>query len=387
VPKEWLLNEAYIEKDGRRIVDAANNNLHIIGYSAPVDAVMDLADLQPHLHSVEASPDAIPYINSYYRPEWGFCISHRDRMAMEPGRYHVRIDSKLFDGSLTYGEIKIPGREKRELFFSTYVCHPNMANDQVSGIVVLMALAEWLSTRDNRYSTRIVFVPEMIGSAAYLSRHLREMRELIVAGLVVACVGDERAYGYMPSRHGNTLADRLIKEILRGKPNLQRFSYLWPNRGADERNYCMPGVDLPVASFFRSKYGTYPEYHTSLDDLSLITPCGLADSFDALKSFVEITEANVLFKTAAVGEPMLGKRGLYPAALTHHAGLEHEISLIMNLLAYADGTHDLLDLAEIIDAPAMECARVAKKLVDAGLLSGVGLAATPRHYLAVVPEC
>jgi aminopeptidase-like protein len=373
VPDEWELREAFIEDaTGQRIVDAARHNLHVVGYSDPVDRVVTLDELQPHLHSLPHAPDAIPYINSYYRPAWGFCLSERQRSALQPGNYRVRIDSRKFAGSLTYGEAVIPGEQDRELLFSTYICHPSMANDQVSGMVVLAGLAQWLAARPSTLTVRILFIPEIIGSAVYISRHLPDLRR-VIAGLSVACVGDERAYGMMSSREGGTLADRLLSHALKHHAGtFETFPYLWPNRGADERNWCMPGVDLPVASFFRSKYGTYPEYHTSFDNLDLISPEGLRGSLEVLTKFVALAEANRILLTRTVGEPMLGPRGLYPATYTHHAGMERDTALMMNLLAYADGRRDLIALADRIEADAQECLPVIDRLIGAGLIADAG---------------
>ena len=368
VPDEWHLREAYIEHNGSRIVDVADNNLHILGYSTPVDAKLKLDELAPHLHSLPDQPEAIPYLNSYYRPNWGFCLRHHDRLKLEPSSYHVKIDASFVQGHLDYGEAFIPGETDEEILFSTYVCHPSMANDQVSGMVVLAGLAQWIASRANRFSTRILFVPEMIGSAAYISKNLATLNsQKTIAGLAVACVGDQRAYSHLSSRTGNTLSDRILSRIL-AQHSPTNYSYHWPNRGSDERNYCMPGVDLPIATFSRSKFGAYPEYHTSLDDLSLISPAGLGESLAVLQEFIRSIERAQFFRTTAVGEPMLGSRGLYPTAITHRSGYEDEISLIMNILAYADGSCETEAIAEMLEARAEECSRIIDKLSSVGLL-------------------
>src|SRR5215203_3258798 len=345
VPDEWNIRGGYIaDETGHRVVDFANSNLHVMGYSTPVDEWMTLAELQPHLHSLPEQPSAIPYITSYYVRRWGFCLSHAQRESLKDGRYHVVIDSTLGPGSLTYGEVLIPGREEKEIFLSTYVCHPSLANNELSGPVVTTALARWISSlAGRRFSYRIVFIPETIGSIVYISKHLAEMREKIIAGYVVTCVGDDRAYSLLRSRAADTLADRAAKLVIkRHAPDHVEYSYL--DRGSDERQYCSPGVDLPVASIMRTRYNSYPEYHTSLDDLNLVTPTGLKGAYEALQKTIELIEHNRVYLATTPCEPQLGKRGLYPTLSTRGAG--YAVRAMTNILAYADGTKDLVDIAE-----------------------------------------
>ena len=367
VPNEWNIRGAYIEdENGNRVVDFARNNLHVVGYSTPVDQWMTLAELQPHLHSLPDQPGAIPYVTSYYVERWGFCLAHAQRESLAEGRYRVVIDSTLAPGSLTYGEVLIPGREEKEIFLSTYICHPSMANNELSGPVVVTALARAIAANtDRRFSYRIVFVPETIGSIVYISRHLEEMRRRIVAGYVVSCVGDDRAYSLLRSRDGNTLADRAAKLSLnKHAPDHIEYSYL--DRGSDERQYCSPGVDLPVASIMRTRYNSYPEYHTSLDDLTLVTPGGLQGALEAYTKTIDLLEKNYTYTATTPCEPQLGKRGLYPTLSTRGAG--YSVRAMTNVLAYADGTRDLVDLADRIGIPADEAIEITGKLVAAGLL-------------------
>jgi aminopeptidase-like protein len=368
VPKEWNIRDAYVlDPSGRKIVDFQENNLHVLGYSMPVSAQLSLRELQAHLYSLEDQPEAIPWVTSVYEERWGFCLSHRQRLSLQEGVYRVFIDSELKQGSLTYGEIILPGESRKEIFLSTYICHPSMANNELSGPVVTTMLAKWIASRPRRFTYRVVFIPETIGSITYLSKNLRTMKQNIIAGFNLTCVGDERAYSFLPSRNGSTLADKVSLNVLKHKhPDFRRYTFL--ERGSDERQYCSPGVDLPVVSLMRTKYREFPEYHTSLDNMELVTPAGLEGSFELHRDCIELLERNKRFRTTCLGEPQLGKRGLYPTLATKES--HKVVSDMLNVLAYADGTHDLIDLSNIIDLPAEKLYPIIEKLLTAGLLTG-----------------
>ncbi len=368
VPNEWNITEAYlVDPNGKRIVDFATNNLHVVGYSTPVDRVLSLPELQPHLHSLPSQPDAIPYVTSYYRENWGFCLSHQARERLAEGNYRAVIRSELKPGVLNYAELILPGSQSDEVFLSTYVCHPSMGNNELSGPVVATFLGKWLHSQTNRRLTyRLIFIPETIGSIVYLSRHLEHLKRHVVAGFNLTCIGDDKAYSFLPSRSGNSLADRVARHVLKHHaPGFKSYSFL--DRGSDERQYCSPGVDLPVATIMRSKYHEYAEYHTSLDDLSFISPAGLGGGFEALRRCLMCLENNATYKMNVLCEPQLGKRGLYPD--TSVKGSANEVNAMMDLIAYTDGREDLLTTAETIGQPLWELVPIAEKLINTSLMT------------------
>jgi len=368
VPKEWRVSEAYIiAPSGDKICDFSVNNLHLVGYSAPYCGKVLLSELQEHLYSLPEQPDAIPYITSYYKERWGFCIKENDRINLEEGEYEVVVKSELFDGVLNYGEVIIPGETDEEIFLSTYVCHPSMANNELSGPTVVTFLLKWLLSLDNRkYTYRVAFIPETIGSITYLSQNLMEMKKRITAGFNVSCVGDDRAYSFLPSRSGDTVSDHVARHVLKWiDPEYVRFN--WLDRGSDERQYCAPGIDLPIASMMRSKYGSYPEYHTSLDDLeNVVTAEGLEGGYQALKRALELLEKNETYAVTVLGEPQMGKRGLYPTLSTKKSG--QQVRLMMDVISLCDGTLTVLEIAEYLNVPAWELYELIDKLKEHDLL-------------------
>jgi aminopeptidase-like protein len=369
IPLEWYVKEAYIiTPDGKKICDYSINNLHLVGYSIPFFGKMKLEELQKHLYSLPEQPNAIPYITSYYEERWGFCLTQELRNILVDGEYEVVINSKLFAGQLNYGELILPGKSDEEILLSTYICHPSMGNNELSGITVTTYLAKWLSQlKVRRYTYRFVFIPETIGSIAYLSKNYINLKKKVIAGFNISCVGDERSYSYLPSRNGNTISDKVAKHVLKWTdPNY--VSYTWLDRGSDERQYCAPAIDLPIASILRTKYGQYPEYHTSLDNLhNVVTPKGLNGGYWALRRALELIEKNKIYKNNFLCEPQLAKRGLYPTLSSKK--LENEIKTMMNFLSFCDGEHSLLDIAEKINHPVWNLYKLVDKLILHDLIS------------------
>ena len=370
VPKEWNIRDAWIKNSkGEKILDFAKSNLHVMGYSIPVNQKVTLEELLPLIHTQPDQPDAIPYVTSYYKERYGFCMSQEQKDALQEDIYHIYIDSDLKDGSLTYGEILIPSTEgnKDEIFLSTYVCHPSMANNELSGPAVTIYLAKWLwEKKHRRYNYRIIFIPETIGAITYLSQHLPEMKKNIRVGFNISCVGDDRTYSYVASRYGNTLADKVAKNVLSFHyPEYKQYSFL--QRGSDERQYNAPGIDLPVCAVCRSKYAEYPEYHTSKDNMGLISPNGLQGAYEVYRDMIEALEYNHKYRIQCLGEPQLGKRGLYPTV--SQKGSSGAVRVMSNFIAYADGMNDLMDISNIIKVPVERLVMVIEKLQEEKLIS------------------
>ena len=369
VPKEWNIRDAWIKNSkGEKILDFAKSNLHVMGYSLPVNKDVSLEELLPLIHTQPDQPDAIPYVTSYYKERYGFCMSQEQKDALQEDTYHIYIDSELKDGSLTYGEILIPSTEgnKDEIFLSTYVCHPSMANNELSGPAVTVYLAKWLLEKTHRrYNYRIIFIPETIGAITYLSQHLPEMKKNIRAGFNISCVGDDRTYSYVASRYGNTLADKVAKNVLFFHyPEYKHYSFL--QRGSDERQYNAPGVDLPVCAVCRSKYAEYPEYHTSKDNMGLISPTGLQGAYEVYRDMIEALEYNHKYRIQCLGEPQLGKRGLYPTV--SQKGQHDLVAALTDFIAYADGTNDLIDISNMIGVPTKAVIPIVRQLLKTDLL-------------------
>ena len=339
VPKEWNIRDAWVkDSSGRRVIDFQNSNLHVLNYSVPFNGRMSLAELKPHLFTLPEHPDWVPYRTSYYQEAWGFCLSHNQLLSLPDGHYDIGIDSTLEDGSLTYGEYFIPGGTKDEILISTHVCHPSLANDNLSGVCTAVFLTKHLLNQLNRYSYRFLFVPGTIGAITWLCRN-QESVARIKHGLVLTGVGDRGGISYKKSRRGDTEIDRVAVHVLRhsvDKYSVEEFSPY----GYDERQYCSPGFNLPVGRFSRTPYGKYPEYHTSADNLDFIRPDSLAESYFVLAGILKTLEGNaVYFNLVPHCEPQLGKRGLYDQIGPNQLAM-------LWVLNYSDGYHSLLDIAE-----------------------------------------
>ena len=376
VPREWNLRAAWIKgPSGETVVDAARSSLNVVGYSVPVHAQLPLAELQQHLHSLPEHPDWTPYRTSYWRETWGFCLPHRQRAALPEGEHEVLVDATLADGTLTYGECFLPGESGREVLISTHVCHPALANDNLSGLALVTFLAERLAAVPRHYGYRFLFVPGTIGAITWLARN-EEAVARIDHGLVVANVGDRGGFHYKKSRRGDAPIDRAVPQALAELGETVAVEDFVPF-GYDERQYCSPGFDLPVGSLTRTPWGRYPEYHTSADDLSFIRPASLAGSLRAYLAVMAQLETNAeqgayrrYRNLSPKGEPQLGRRGLYGSLGGTTAGRERELALLW-VLNQSDGRHDLLAIAERAGMPLASIAEAAAALVEAGLLAAV----------------
>jgi aminopeptidase-like protein len=370
VPDEWNIRDAYISlDDGTRIVDFAKNNLHVVQYSRPIDTTMSLSDLLPHLYTLPDQPDWIPYRTSYYSDNWGFCLTHRQFSSLRDERYRVVIDADLSPGHLTYGELLIPGQTDETVLVSTHICHPSLANDNLSAVAVATMLARHVQTLQPRYSYCFLFIPGTIGSVTWLARNEAEVAK-IAHGLVLSCLGDPGSITYKQSRRGNAVIDRAAAHVLRYHAANHRIRPFGPY-GNDERQYCSPGFNLPVGCLTRTASGEFPETHSSADNLSLMRPESLAHSLSVLQEIVAIIEGDDLYRNRSPkGEPQLGPRGLYAAIGGERAPKSDQMALLW-VLNLADGNHSLLDIAEQGELPFAAIRRAANALVAADLLEPV----------------
>jgi len=361
VPKEWNIRDAWI-KDGNgfKIIDFQKCNLHVVNYSAPIRAKMPLAELQAHLFSLPDHPEWIPYKTSYYKESWGFCLSHNQLRSLTEGDYEVCIDSTLVNGSLTYAECFIPGESQEEILISTHVCHPSLANDNLSGVCTAVFLAKQLAVQKLRFSYRILFIPGTIGAITWLNRNQASVGR-IKHGLVLTGMGDRGGITYKKSRRSNADIDRAASHVLRQSADNYSIEDFNPY-GYDERQYCSPGFDLPVGRFSRTPYGKYPEYHTSGDNLDFIRVESLSESFAALINILEVLEGNRFYTNLVPNcEPQLGKRGLYDRVGPNQIAM----LWVLNL---SDGHHSLLDIAERSDTSFKQIREAADSLHQAKLL-------------------
>jgi len=373
VPPEWECQYATLVTEDRMLLaDYNTNNLSVVGYSQPIDEWMDWDTLAPHLHSLPDHPTAIPYVTSYYKKDWGFCLTHEQYQLLSDRqskyrymKFRVKIVSTFHGGVMHYAELILPGASQDEVLFSTYICHPSMGNNETSGPVVTAFLAQYLQALSQRkYTYRILFLPETIGAIAYLQDNGEYMKKHVKAGWQITCVGDTRCWSFLPTPSGSTLSDRISLKVLQAQNYasyhpLKEYSFL--DRGSDERQWCYPGVDLPVASIMRSKYGEYPEYHTSLDDLTFISAQGLEESFQLYKELVQELELGMRPKATTVGEPFLSIHGWKRPG--------DDTDLIMDILAYSTGQYDCEEIATLILQPYETVRLAVRKLYEKGLVT------------------
>jgi aminopeptidase-like protein len=368
VPKEWNIRDAWIKNDrGEKIVDFKAHNLHVVNYSIPVRQNLKLAELRPHLFSLPDQPDLIPYRTSYYKETWGFCMPETQLNQLQEGDYEVCIDSTLAPGNLTMGEYFLPGETKDEFLISCHVCHPSLANDNLSGISLAVALATRLAAlKSRRWSYRFVFIPGTIGSITWLALNEANIQQ-IKAGLVLTCVGDPGKASYKKSRRSDALIDRAMLHVLRTGGDAHRIIEFYPY-GYDERQYCSPGFNLPVGVFMRSQHGTFPEYHTSADNLDFVRAESLADSFVKVAAVINVIEHNTRFVNLnGKCEPRLGKRGLYGNVGGQRQGAFDEMASLW-VLNLSDGEWDLLSIADRAGIRFETIQAAAAALETAGLL-------------------
>jgi len=371
VPPEWNIKEAWIKNNkGEKIIDFSKCNLHILGYSEPFHGSLSFEQLRPHLYTLPDQPNLIPYLTSYYKRRWGFCISHNQLLELDKhSTYEIYIDSSLDEnGSMTIGEAIIKGKSEKEILFSTYICHPSLASNELSGSLVSAFIYSKLKEKKElKYTYRFIFVPETIGSIYSLSVYGEHWKKNLQAGFVITCIGDDGKFIYKKSRRGNSLPDRAVEMILNQTENKYNIVDFFPS-GSDERQFCSPGFNLPVGSLMRSMYGKYPEYHTSGDNKNFISFEAMEKSVLKYLEIIEVLERNEKYlNKMPFCEPQLGKRGLYPT-LGSQKGIEDSVLAMMWILNLTDGTNDLIQISEKSKIPISQLIPVIDRLIENGIL-------------------
>jgi len=370
VPQEWNVNEAYIKNsNGDIIVDIKNHYLHLMSYSRPVNDFFTLEELKKHIYTLPEYPNWIPYLTTYYKDHWGFCMCHNDFIKLKEGKYHVVINTTLEDGILPYGELIIKGKSNKEILISSYCCHPQQCNDSLSGTILAMHLAMNLLKKNNYYTYRFVFIPETIGSITYLNYNLDTLKNNVIGGYTITCVGDEGDFTYLETRKTNQLVDKITKFVLESS-NIKYKIRHFITCGSDERQYNYPGIDLNIGSLMKTKYEEFSEYHTSADNLSFITLKGLDDSFNMYLKCFEIFENNKIYKNKILCEPKLGKYGLYNlvGGVTIFNNLIDKIRLV---LYYLDGNNDIIDICNILNISFNDCIYLIYLLINNNLIYSI----------------
>ena len=355
IPMEWEINDAYIlDKNNKKIIDFKKNNLHLVGYSCPVSQKIKLKDLLKKIYTVPQLPKAIPYHHSYYKKKWGFCTTdeHKQKILKNYKKndfFKVVINSKLKKGRLSYGELVVKGKSSQEILISTYICHPSMANNELSGPIVSMSLIKYFQKKNNLKTLRFIFIPETIGSIAYISKNLKKLKQNVIGGFLLSCIGDERRHSCMLTKYGNSQSDKALIETYKVK-NIKYKTYPFLLRGSDERQFNSPGVDIPVTSIFRSSYNGYKEYHTSLDDFKLVTIKGIKGGFEIAKTAIKILQKKIIPNSRYLCEPMLSKRKLHEEKITgfyNRKDINNTLNLL-HFLQYSDGNNTLEDISKYI---------------------------------------
>ena len=375
IPPEWNVEEAYIkDKFGKKIIDIKNNNLHLVGYSTPTISILKKKNLLKRIHSIKKQPNAIPYLTSYYKKYWGFCETHKKKREIEKNyndndKFFIKINSKFNKkGSLTYGELIIPGKSKKEILISTYICHPQMANNEISGPLVSLALANYFSRKRNQKTLRFLFLPETIGSIAYINKNLYSLKQNVIAGYVLSCVGDEKSYSLLKTKYPYSISNLAAQEAFKTlKVNYNTYSFL--ERGSDERQFNSPKIDLPIASIMRTKYGEFPEYHTSLDDFNLVTINGLNGAYKVVKKTIDILMKKIIPVSKIICEPQLSKKKLYETLNEKKISKQKILSRrILDFLQYSDGKNDIFQISKYIKCTFNETKKIYKILLKEKLL-------------------
>jgi len=370
IPDEWNISDAFIKDEaGQRIIDFQKSNLHVVNYSIPIHKVMTLNALRPYLHTLPDQPQAIPYMTTYYEKKWGFCLTHEQYKTLRSDvNYEVCINSSLTPGVLTIAEAILPGETDREILFSTYCCHPSLANNELSGPIIVTALYKYLrSLPKRRYTYRFYYGPETIGALVFLDKRGDHLKQKMDAGFVVTCCGDAGPFTYKKVRRPDTLLDKSILHVLKFSRVAHKILEFFPT-GSDDRQYCAPGFDLPVGTLMRSMYGTYPEYHTSLDNLEFVSSDSLLETLRVYINCIHVLEHNRYYRNLKpFGEPMLGKYGLYHSlgGQKNQGNFTKQLRYILN---YSDTHHDLLDIANLLEQPMWECETAVARLLEAHLL-------------------
>ena len=348
IPMEWNVRDAWLkDPKGKKILNFKENNLVLLGYSKSINKVFNYKMLKENIYTLKSKPNAIPYLTSYYKKRWGFCMKHKDFKKLDKNKnYHAYINSSLKRGKMHYGELKIPGKSKNEIFFSTYICHPSMANNEVSGMVLSTFLAKHILAKKNlKYSYRFIFIPETIGSIAYIKKNFSEMKKKIIAGYNITCVGDEGKFSLLFSKDENKISDRFAKKIFKSK-RIKYKKYSWLERGSDERQYCSPLVDLPITTIMKTKFGEYKEYHTSLDKIgTVVTQRGLKESLRIYRCLIDEIEKTTIPKSKIVCEPFLTKYNLIDT-LGAKRKVDKKTRSLLNFVSYCDGKTTLDEISD-----------------------------------------